>query len=499
MHANNNVSLARKLIVHFSQFLGGSVLIMLFGFLTFPILTRVLSREDYGILGLVTNTVLIAVAIGKGGLSDSVIRFYPEYASSADRLTLFNSTVLVRGVALSAVVATLFLLAAPALPRLVGLDPEYVGCFEVMALYLFVRPLNIIVLNYLRAVEKIALLNAVNVVAKIAGIGMGFAFLLLVIGKLYGYFLGIALAELGAGIYLYRWLLTSHKFSISRVSGSLSVDLIKFGLPLLLSELSYLLLSYADRYMVLAYLGPNTLGIYAVGYSLPGYINDIVMFSLSYAVVPIYNELYLREGKTATERFLSHSLNYYLMAMIPVCAGYAAVVGDLIYVLASSKYEPAAVFSPAILVARVLLGMNSMLYAGLYVNKRSGQILAGMLSAVVVDVGANLILLPRYGASGAAMATLIACGTSSVLMTALSYRYVRPRMAIRSIVYYLAVSAVMYGLVSQLETGSHWLNLVVRIPAGACLVAVAMIMHDRQIRAYVLRIMRRASGQSPEL
>jgi O-antigen/teichoic acid export membrane protein len=61
----------KKLAVSFSHFVGGNVISLLLGLITFPILTRLLSREDYGILGLVTTTIAIAVAFAKGGISGS--------------------------------------------------------------------------------------------------------------------------------------------------------------------------------------------------------------------------------------------------------------------------------------------------------------------------------------------------------------------------------------------------------------------------------------------
>jgi peptidoglycan/xylan/chitin deacetylase (PgdA/CDA1 family) len=64
----------KKFIKQFSHFLSGSILSQLFSFVTFPILTRVLTKEQYGILGLVTTTMLFAVAIAKAGLSDGIIR-----------------------------------------------------------------------------------------------------------------------------------------------------------------------------------------------------------------------------------------------------------------------------------------------------------------------------------------------------------------------------------------------------------------------------------------
>lgn len=483
------MSSSKKLLAHFVQFIGGSTLSLLLGFITFPILTRLLSREDYGILGLVTNTIAIAVAIAKAGLSDGIIRFYRDYATSPERLTLFTSTVLTRGTILAAIVTGAYILLLPQINALTGVDPRYLPCFLIVAIYLFVRPLNIIVLNYLRALGDILRYNIVTFLTKAIGIVLALGLLLWVIGELPGYFLGIALAEVVATVYLYYWLLSRHRFSIHQVSGPLAFDLLKFGLPLLLTELAYLLLSYTDRYMIVAFHGESALGLYTVGYTIPAYINDLVMFSLSYAVIPIYTDLYVREGREATEKFLSRSLHYYLMGVIPLCAGYAATTNDIMVFLASPKYSDASAFSPIILVGLVCLGMNSMLYAGLYLQKKSKLILTVMLTAVITNIAANLVLLPRFGAMGAAFASLSACATSSLLMAILARPYLRVYVPLTTIFYYTAASGAMYLLISRIETGIPLLNLAIKIPIGAAVVGVAALWREVELREQVLLLL----------
>ena len=471
------------------------MLTLLLGFITFPILTRLLSREEYGILGLVTNTIAIATAFAKGGLSDGIIRFYREYAASPDRLTLFTSTVVTRGVILAAIVTSAYVLLLPQINALTGVDSRYLVCFLVMGLYLFVRPLNIIVLNYLRALGKLFLYNAVNVGTRALGIALALSLLFWLIGELYGYFLGLALAEVSATIVLYRWLLSTHRYSPSQVSGPLALNLFKFGLPLLLTELSYLLLSYSDRFLIVAFHGEDMLGLYNVGYNVPLYVNDLVMFSLSYAVIPIYTELYTREGKEATEKFLTRSLNYYLMVVIPLCAGYVAVASDALVILASNKYAEAAAFSPIILAGLVCLGMNSILYAGLYLQKKSGHILAVMLAAVAANIAVNVALLPKYGATGAAIATLTACALSSVLMGILGRKHLRVSISLKTVLYYSIVSALMYLLLRVIDLGNPIFNLGVKVPLGMLVIGVAVLAREAELRTQVILVIQKLKNR----
>jgi O-antigen/teichoic acid export membrane protein len=69
---------------------------------------------------------------------------------------------------------------------------------------------------------------------------------------------------------------------------------------LLFNESAFLALSYADRYLIVAYLGEEALGLYSVGYNVAMYIGNIIMFSMSYAIVPIYVGIYGEEGRKKT-------------------------------------------------------------------------------------------------------------------------------------------------------------------------------------------------------
>src|SRR4030043_1332303 len=100
----------RKFVKQFSHFFGGMITVQLFSFITFPIFTRVLTKEQYGILGLITTIMFFGVAIAKAGLSDGIIRFYQEYSKDPEKKSEFASTVLSRGFVLSVFTSLAYIL-----------------------------------------------------------------------------------------------------------------------------------------------------------------------------------------------------------------------------------------------------------------------------------------------------------------------------------------------------------------------------------------------------
>lgn len=484
----------RKFLVQYSHFFTGNLLSLLLGFISFPILTRVLSREEYGVMGLVSTTMIIAVAVAKAGLSDGIIRYYKEYEDGEDRRSVFASTIAVRGFVFAGIVAVLYWAAIPLLSVRLGIGGAYTACFLVMSVYLFARPLNIIVLNVLRVTERTIFYNIINFVIKASSIGLSLLLLLFILKDFYGYFIGLAAVEALASIALLYWFFSRYKVRISAASGALAGQLIKFGIPLLLTEVSYLLLTYADRYMIAAYMGEGALGLYSVGYNLASYAGDIIMFSLSYAVVPIYVGLYQKSGRDETEKFLARCMNYLLIAVIPIFFIYSSVSRDLFVALASIKYEDAARFSPIILLGSFFMGANSIFNAGLYLKKKSATILGIMLFALISNIVANVLLLPAYGVTGAAVATLISCVIASLLTMAFSFRHIHVSVNIMTIVYYLVLSLGAYAAIIMIDTGSAWLNIPVKSTLWAAVIIPMVLFREKEILEKVkgLPVLRKA-------
>jgi O-antigen/teichoic acid export membrane protein len=480
----------RKFLKQFSHYFSGMVAGQLFSFITFPIFTRVLTKEQYGILGLVTTSMLFAVAIAKAGLSDGIIRFYKEYSKVPDKKETFSSTVAVRGLILSVLTTLVYILIFPFFRKYLTISENYTSCFMIMALYLFISPLNIIVMRILRVNDKTIFINVMNLVGRGISVGLSLVFLIYVFGAFYGYFIGVVVAELIMSVILFTWFFKHYRVAPSFVSRELSLKLIKFGAPLLLSELSFLLLSYSDRYLIIAFLGEEALGLYSVGYNVAMYIGNIIMFALSYAMVPISVEIYGEEGREKTEEFLKKCLRYLLIAIIPMWFGYVAISKELFIILASRKYSMAADFSPLILLAYFFLAVNTIFNAGFYLRTKTMLTFVIGFSTIILNIGLNLVLLRKMGLMGASISALVSCIVSTILVKVVSNRYIKVKIEIGAILYYIGVSCLMFLVVTQINSGVIWMNLILKIITGMVLIALGILFKENEIRENIKKYIR---------
>jgi hypothetical protein len=83
---------------------------------------------------------------------------------------------------------------------------------------------------------------------------------------------------------------------------------------------------------------------------------------------------------------------------------------------------------------------------------------------------------------GASISALVSSIVSATLMIIVSRRYFKIGIEVGSMLYYIAVSCVMYLAITQINTGLIWVNLLLKIVTGAVLVGLAVLFKENEIR-----------------
>ena len=96
----------RALLGKAGHYFAGNGLGVLSGLISYPLLTRLLDPAQYGLMGLVSSTLLFSVAMGKIGIGSAGVRFYTQ-ATREDSLDRLISTYLSMGLGLGAAAALL--------------------------------------------------------------------------------------------------------------------------------------------------------------------------------------------------------------------------------------------------------------------------------------------------------------------------------------------------------------------------------------------------------
>jgi stage V sporulation protein B len=191
-------------------------------------------------------------------------------------------------------------------------------------------------------------------------------------------------------------------------SGALGHGIARFAGPVTVAAGSLVVVMSLDVLAVKSLLGdPLLVGHYGAAStfaSLPYFLFS----ALSVVVLPAVSTARADRGVEEAARLISRSLKVVVVLLAPVVLLPAVLAAPLVTLVYGGAYRGAG--DPLTIL---LVGYGLLTYALIQQNVANGlgrqhsSMVAG-LTAAVVSAGANLLLVPRFGLRGAALATLLA-------------------------------------------------------------------------------------------
>jgi O-antigen/teichoic acid export membrane protein len=491
----------RPLLRRLAHYGGGTAVGLLTGMISYPLFTRVLAVEDYGIMGLIQLILLGGVAVAKLGLQHAVVRFWPARDHGPEARAAFATTFFVTALGLGAAGAVVCLVLTLALRS--HLPPRLVLPLAVAALLIPVRTLFSFAQNFLRARERSGTFAWTSSLAGVLGVSLAVAFVLGVTTgprRLVGLYLGLVIAEtIGVAIAL-RAALAGTRLAARRFDRGLWHDGLRFGAPLLLFELAAVVLRFGDRVVLEIFRSERELGFYTAAFGLAWQLAALCVTPLELAVVPAFTAAWEHEGPAATSALVARVHRLYALVVLPAIAGLWAVRHDLMTVLASHRYAAAGALVPLLFAGFVLAGSRAYVGAGLFLAKQSRTAGLVALGGAALNVALNLAVVPRFGAAGSAVVNTVASLAMVAVLGWCSRRTLRFDLALGRLLLYAAGAAGMAAVVVRVNVvpaaggdfGAHLVQLLLRVLLGAAIwTAFAVVVEPAARAAVVARLGRR--------
>lgn len=477
---------------HLRNYLSAGLIGSLLGLISFPLMTRSLSVEDYGLLGLVSATVTIFVSFAKLGLQNAIIRFFSEAQSrgTAAFQKLMNNIAGV-SILLSAMGVLLWWLYAQLVIPLIDDTPLLRWLFLLATALIPLKVIQSLLANLLQADERSGTLSTVTVSEKIfrlvcligivlsVGLSSERALIVIIISE------ALLLMVL---LFCCARYLSSTKL---RLNWAVLTPLVAYGFPAMIGELTAVLLETGDRYVIQAFLGSESLGQYAAAVNICMYLEWVLILALQSAIVPHYVKLYEEKGRSATIAFLNKSFEVYVAVAVGVFVVFCVAAPDLIIILAGEKYRGGLLVIPWFAAAYVLVGAISIAAAGVFIDKRTVLLVKWTGAAFVVNMILNIATVPHFGLTAAAIATFIA-----MCIRTLGVRYdacktlpvdIPWKTLTQSIA--CAIPALLAGY--WIDSGSLPIDLFVSAAVSAVMYVASILIINNYLRAAVLERAKR--------
>ncbi len=474
------------IVKHFRNYVSAGFVAAVAGVFSFPILTRNLTIEEYGLLGLVTSSLSVVVALGKLGIQHSIIRFFSqverddsEYSVQQLYSTTFN-TLLILAALLTAVWV---LLGNYLLPNYMGseLIPKL---FNISCGVVVLRILGSGIVNFLRAQQSSGVVGVATVIHKYAHLVMIIIALWLDILSAAVVIIFLFVAEIITVLYVGKELWPKFCYSISAFSPKLLRSVVLFGIPLMALESLSLILRLSDRYVIEALLGVEKLGQYSASYNLSTYLEVIIISGLVQAVRPMYTHIWESSGKQETVAFLEKTFSMYILIGLPLVLGFSLLAPDILVLLSGDRYLPGIVIITLVAFSFFLEGAVLFLGAGLYINKKTHILLGWGIVTALLNVILNIICVPIYGMMGAASITIISYLVFMLGITYYAFPLLSFSISMKRLLPTSLLCLFVYLILNQWHISGYLISIFIK--GGVATVFFSLIiLLDKQIRCYV--------------
>jgi O-antigen/teichoic acid export membrane protein len=396
-----------------SLLLVGRIIAMGMNFVVQVLIVRHLSKSDYGAFAYVASLISLGSSLVVFGLDKTLTRFVPIYQEKGDYPKLFGAIVMM--------VSTVFSLGFFLVLLIFGLQNWISATFindhlamQLLLIMIFLSPIQ--ALDSLLVGMLAVFVSPRSIFFRRHVLDPGLKLLVIVIfiyllnRNVYFLTAGYVLAG-AAGVALYGVILVQHlrkqeyakEFSLKTIKFPVK-EVFSFSLPLLTTNFVYL--GRHQLVVVLLEYFHNTVQVASYRAVQPvSDLNTVVIQSFGFLFMPMMARIFARDDHSGINEMYWQSAVWIAVISFPIFLVTFALAKPLTVLLFGQRYAQSSIIM-------AMLAFGYYFNAALGFNADTLRIYGKLRYTVMIDfiamgftVGLSLLLIPRYGAVGAAIAT----------------------------------------------------------------------------------------------
>lgn len=375
-------------------YLAGAGLVGLGNVILLPLYTRCLSTAHFGVYALLDVTVLIVVTVAQMGLLISYLKWFadldeslhPELLGSAVGVTLVSSTL--GGLVLFAILQWI-----PGLDAAAGRLTPW--------LLLAIVPLEGVqglLLSDLRARRRSVPFCAAAAARLLVMAAASVWFVQIQKQDIAGVLLGRLVGD-AAGVLMLGALSLPHaaaRFNLEMIRGML-----RYGFPLVWSALVTVGMDASGRYVLARQMGLDQVAVYTVALKISNVMQVAFVQPFGTAWGSIMFQIAHDRNAPAS---IAKILNYAFVTGMMLAAGISILSPVVLPLFGSGAYARAGSLVPWLLLVPAFRVLEYRSSLGLYLGRKTGWLAATASAGAALNISLLLLMVPRFGAFGAAQA-----------------------------------------------------------------------------------------------
>ena len=378
-----------------------------------PILTRIFAPEDYGVIALIQVAIGFAVMLAGMNIGSGVSYYYFHHEDEEDRRNTLTSGFSAI-VFLSLLMAGALALFAPQVAKLLQIRSEGPVVGHDMALYLRIGALGLFfglmktgfqsLLRLLHRPKKYLVVEVAALVSNVIAalvlvvwlrLGVEGVFWAGVIGPCIGFLLGLFFVADRFG-RVFSWVLL--------------IPVLAYALPQLPGVVLNWFQSQLGRIFINYYTSLSEQGLYSIAFALASVlVMATTAFRLAYD--PYALSIMKRPDAPKTYARVYSLFGFVFGCLLGLVVAFAKPV---LQVLTPAEYHDAHLMVFWLAAAGFYMGANNIVATGIWLSRRTIFTSYAQGISFLILVPANFLLVPAFGAFGAAAAFFIGAFAQSI-------------------------------------------------------------------------------------
>lgn len=236
--------------------------------------------------------------------------------------------------------------------------------------------------------------NVIRILIQICSVFVGFG----IFGLVGGFIVGMLCGTIFNMYYLDFEFTTFNRFHVRSLS--------TYAIWSFLSSGGLLIFSYADTILIAYFLNPSDVAIFRTAFNLTA-ITGFAVLSFQYVLFPKISSWWTSGNVDTIRSTVVLAVHFSLALAIPFCAGGWILGERLLYFLYGSSFSSGSIALSILLFVQIINVFMLMLTTTLNALNRPDDTFKVTLLTSVLLILLDLLLIPVYGISGAAISVLI--------------------------------------------------------------------------------------------
>lgn len=435
----------KKLLGNSLLFAVGNLGSKLINIILVPLYTYYLSTTEYGLVDVVQTTAKMLLPIISLSIFDGVLRFVMDKEEDPN-------AVFTNGIMITTVGSLIALLIYPILESFNLLD----GLMGYMIVILILQAYQSLFAQFSRAIGAIKTF-AVNglLMAIVTGL-MNILLLIQFDMGISGYLLSMVIANLFSVFFIAICVKGHRYFKVKTINKSLIKKMLVYSIPLIPNAFMWWVINASNRYFIVFFIGASANGLFAVANKIPtllSVLNTIFFQAWQLSAIEEF------ESKDKS-KFFSEVFSYFQMVMLLGASAIIVIIKLAMHFFVAPEYYSAWEYIPFLLLGVVFSSYSGFIGANYIAAKETKGVFKTSIIGGIINLLANIILIPVIGVNGAGLATMISFFAMWVLRVYDTRKFINLKVNVTNLVLNLIVIFVQtYILFVNLATTT---NLIIQ-------------------------------------